>query len=115
MSVFYRYENLIKYKKDNVTYLEEMQLIDSEVGLSFKYIKKNGEKDFYKIETKKPENEKYKVMETKNNKVETMEISEEELLKLFKINKKLKFVEDYVMKERKKYIKKNKVSRQKKN
>jgi len=54
-------------------------------------------------------------METKNNKVETMEISEEELLKLFKINKKLKFVEDYVMKERKKYIKKNKVSRQKKN
>jgi len=35
MSVFYRYENLIKYKKDNVTYLEEMQLIDSEIGLSF--------------------------------------------------------------------------------
>lgn len=114
MSVLYRFENLVKYKKDGVSYLEEMQLIDSELGLSFKYIKKDGDKEFYKIEAKKPENGVYKVTETKNNEVETMEISDEELLKLFKINKKLKFVEDYVKKDRKKYVKENKMSRQKK-
>lgn len=113
MSVLYRFENLVKFKKGGVSYLEEMQIIDSEVGLSFKYTKKEGEKDFYKIEAKKPENGVYKVTETKNKDVETMEISDEELLKLFKINKKLKFVEDYVKKDRKKYIKENKASRQK--
>ena len=114
MSVLYRFENSLKYKKDGVTYLEKMQLVDSEVGLSFEYIKKNGDKDFYKIETKKPVNGVYKVTETKNNEVDTMEINDEELLKLLKINKNLKFVEEYIKKERKKYIKENKASRQRK-
>ena len=37
--------------------------------------------------------------------MDTMDINYEELLKLLKINKKLKFVEDYIKKDRKKYIK----------
>lgn len=114
MSVLYRFENLVKYKKDGVSYLEEMQLIDSEVGLSFKYIKKDGDKDFYKIETRKPINGVYKVTETKNKEVETMEINDEELLKLLKMDKNLKFVEDYIKKDRNKYIKVSKASRQRK-
>ena len=105
MSVLYRYENTIKYKKDNESYLEKMQIIDSEVGISFEYTKKTGEKDFYKIEVKKPENGIYKVIETKKRDIEIMDINYEELLKLLKINKKLKFVEDYIKKDRKKYIK----------
>lgn len=114
MSVLYRFENSVKYKKNGVSYLEKMQLVDSELGLSFEYIKKDGDKDFYKIEVKKPENGLYKVSETKNKEVDMMEISHDELLKLLKINKKLKFVEDYVKKERNKYIKVNKMSRGKK-
>lgn len=114
MSVLYRFENSVKYKKDGVSYLEKMQLIDSELGLSFEYIKKDGDKDFYKIEAKKPDNGLYKVSETKNKEVDMMEISHDELLKLLKINKKLKFVEDYLKKDRNKYIKVNKMSRGKK-
>lgn len=114
MSVLYRFEKTLKYKKDGESYLEKMQLIDSEVGLSFEYIKKEGEKEFYKIEAKKPDNGVYKIKETKNKDVEMIEINDSELLKLLKINKELKFVEDYIKKERQKYNKGNKVSRQKK-
>ena len=106
MSVIYRYENTKKYKKDGESYLEKMQIIDSEVGISFEYINKKGDKDFYKIDVRKPENGIYKVTETKNKNTDTMDINYEELLKLLKINKKLKFVEDYIKKDRKKYIKK---------
>ena len=80
-------------------------LIKSEVGISFEYTNKKGEKDFYKIDVRKPENGIYKVTETKNKNTDTMNINYEELLKLLKINKKLKFVEDYIKKDRKKYIK----------
>lgn len=106
MSVLYRYENTKKYKKDGESYLEKMQIIDSDIGISFEYTNKQGEKDFYKLEVRKPENGIYKVVEIKNKKTDTMEINYEELLKLLKINKKLKFVDDYIKKERKKYIKK---------
>ena len=106
MSVLYRFENILKYKKDGESYLEKMQIIDSEVGISFEYTNKKGEKDFYQIKVLKPENGIYKVTETKNKNIDTMDINYEELLKLLKINKKLKFVEDYIKKDRKKYIKK---------
>ena len=105
MSVIYRYENLLKYKKNGQSYLEKMEIIESEIGLSFVYTSKKGESDFYKIEVKKPEKGIYKVKETKNKNVDTMDINHEELLKLLKINKKLKFVDDYIKKDRKKYIK----------
>lgn len=105
MSVLYRFENILKYKKNGESYLEKMQIIDSEVGISFEYTKKTGEKDFYQIKVLKPEKGIYKVTEVKNKNTDTMNINYEELLKLLKINKKLKFVEDYIKKDRKKYIK----------
>ena len=105
MSVLYRFENIIKYKKDGQSYIEKMQIIDSEVGISFEYTYKKGENDFYQIKALKPENGIYKVTEIKNKTKDMMDINYEELLKLLKINKKLKFVKDYIEKERKKYIK----------
>ena len=114
MSILYRSENSLKYKKDGENYLEKMILVDSELGLTFEYTKKNGENDFYKIETKLPKDGIYKVTEIINEKSEIMDINYEELLKLLKINKKLKFVNDYIKNERKKYIKVSKSARQKK-
>ena len=40
MSVLYRFENILKYKKNGESYLEKMQIIDSEVGISFEYTKR---------------------------------------------------------------------------
>merc|ERR1711868_339988 len=112
MSVIYRSENSLKYKKDGENYLEKMILVDSELGLTFEYTKKDGSNDFYKIETKLPKDGIYKVTEVINDKTEVMDISYDELLKLLKINKKLKFVNDYIKNDRKKYVKVNKSARQ---
>ena len=45
-----------------------MILVDSELGLTFEYTKKNGENDFYKIETRLPKDGIYKVTEIINEK-----------------------------------------------
>merc|ERR1712000_709029 len=83
---------------------------DGEKGLSFYFMKKIGE-SFYSLSVRQNENGTYKMVEKEGDKVNEQEISEADVKKMIKGNKKLDseegnfgdIVSDYLSKDRKKY------------
>merc|ERR1711968_278770 len=102
MGVTYRYENNKKFtdKKGVSTTIKE-SIIDGDLGMSFKYLEKIGDK-FYKIELKVVDG-KYVVHEKKGDNESSSEVDEKGLLALVKKNKNLAFVANYMTTEKKKY------------
>ena len=106
-TVTYRYTNSLQRKVDGTSQTIKESIIDGEKGLSFTFTKKMGEKDFYKLIAKEVENDKFMVVERmddkKNDQVKKeSEMTSAELMKMIKSNKDLKFVVDYMTKEKKK-------------
>ena len=104
-SVFYREESSLSTVKDNVKHVVKSSLIDGTKGLSFSFLEKNGEK-FYKISAKQMENGNFEVAEKKDEKEDKKEMKETDVMKMVAKDKNLAFVDTYVKKERKKYVKK---------
>merc|ERR1711991_568491 len=69
------------------------------------FLKKVGDKSFYKIHVKEVEKDKFQMMEKHDDKVSEGEVSKTELMKKLKGSKDLAFVEKYLSKERAKYQK----------
>ena len=100
-TVTFRHENNKSYKLKGVKHTVKESLIDGEKGLSFMFLKKVGEGDFYKVYAQEnKETGKYTVKEKKGEKEETMELSEAEVKKMVKANKDLDFVKEYMEKLR---------------
>ena len=104
-TVTYRYENGRSYKKKGVKYTVKENLIDGEKGLSFMFLKKDGDKKFYKIYVRETDKGVYSISEKEGDKDEkTAEgVSEKDLKAMLKKTKELKFVLDYMTKERGSY------------
>ena len=84
-TVTYRYENSNSFKKKGVKYTIKENLIDGEKGLSFMFLKKEGDKSFRKIYVKEDESKKgsYSVTEKIGEKEDTKDgITEKDLLKM---------------------------------
>jgi hypothetical protein len=103
-TVFYRSESSLSTVKDNVKHTVKSSLIDGAKGLSFSFLEKKGEK-FYKVSAKQMEDGTFEVKEKKDDKEDKKTMSEADVMKMVKKDKNLKFVDDYVSKERKKYMK----------
>ena len=104
-TVTYHYEDNLSYKKKEIKYVHNQSIIDGEKGLSFHFLKKEGddESKFYKINVREINKNKFHVEEEKNDKEDKIEISMEQLLKMVKSNKDLAFVDNYLTKERGNY------------
>merc|ERR1711998_507867 len=77
--------------------------IDGEKGMTFMFLKKVGDDNskFYKVYGKETSKGKYTIVETKGEKVTTKEdVSEADVKKMLKANKDLKFVLDFMSKEK---------------
>ena len=103
-TVVYRTENSLSTVKDNVKHTVKSSLIDGAKGLSFSFLEKKGDK-FYKIKAKQLEDGTFEVKEKKDDKEDKKTMKEADVMKMVKKDKNLKFVDDYVSKERKKYLK----------
>ena len=104
-TVKYRYENNVTKVVGGVKETIKENIIDGEKGVSFSFLKKVGDKSFYKIHVKEVEKDKFQMMEKHDEKVTEGEVSKTELMKKLKGNKDLAFVEKYLSKERAKYQK----------
>ena len=103
-TVFYRYEYNLSTVKNDVKHTVKSSLIDGTKGLSFSFLEKKGDK-FYKVSAKQMEDGTYEVKEKKDDKEDKQVMKEADVMKMVKKDKNLKFVDDYVSKERKKYLK----------
>lgn len=101
-TVTFRHEMNHSYKLNGVKHTIKESLIDGAKGLSFMFLKKVGDSDFYKVYAKE-ENGKYKVQEVKGDKTTDSELTEAEVKKMLKANKELEFVLNFMEKERGKY------------
>ena len=95
-TVTFRYENNLQNVVKGVKETTKEQIIDGEKGISFTFLKKVGDKSFFKIHVKQVDADKFQVMEKVNEKVNEKEVNEKELVKMIKDNKDLKFVQVYV-------------------
>merc|ERR1712167_109668 len=98
------HENSHGYKKKGVKHTIKESITDGDLGMSFYYLKKVGDDDFYRVSARETEKGKYEVKEKKGEKEEEPQnISEADLKKMLKKNKDLKFVVDFMAKEKGKY------------
>ena len=102
-TVKYRYENNLTRVVGGVKETIKESIIDGEKGVSFSFLKKVGDKSFYKIHVKEVEKDKFQMMEKHDDKVLKVKYQTELMKK--KGNKDLAFVEKYLSKERAKYQK----------
>merc|ERR1711966_396105 len=102
-TVIFRHENHTTTRVKGVKTTVKEDIIDGEKGLFLKFLKKEGEKSFYKIAIREKEDArgKYEVSENKNDKETTSEVDEKGLVDLLKKNSDLGFGHEYVTKERK--------------
>merc|ERR1711918_181032 len=109
-TLVFSHDNEYKYfKKGKKTVIKE-KVRDGEKGLSFYFMKKVDE-SFYSISVRENENKKFNVLEKNGTDEKESEITEAEMKKMLKNNKKLdsqdnnfgKIVLNYLSKERKKY------------
>merc|ERR1711903_184849 len=100
-AVVFRHENNQKYTVKGVSTTVKESIIDGDLGMSFKYLKKVGD-EFYRIQGKF-ENGKYQVSIKKGDDESTQEVDEKSLLAMLKKQKELAFVLEYLTKLRKKY------------
>jgi len=112
-TVVYRHESSLSTVKNNVKHTVKSSLIDGAKGLSFSFLEKKGEK-FYKINAKQSEDKTFVVSEKKDDNEEKNTMKEADVMKMVKKDKNLKFVDDYVSKERKNYLKGGKKSSKRK-
>ena len=105
---FFRHEYNTMTMKDEVKHVKKENVIDGNLGLSFSFTELKGD-DFYKIQGKMS-GDKATVMEKKNDKEETMELDEKKLMAMIEKNKNLKFLVDYIKKDRKKLMPKVKAT-----
>ena len=103
-TVFYRQENSLSTVKNDVKHTVKTSLIDGTKGLSFSFLEKKGDK-FYRVSAKQMEDGSFDVKEKKDDKEDKKTMSETDVMKMVKKDKNLNFVDDYVSKERKKYLK----------
>ena len=104
MTVTYRHENSYSYKKKGVKHTIKESITDGDLGMSFYFLKKVGDDDFYRVSARETEKGKYEVKEKKGEKEEEPKtVSEADLKKMLKKNKDLKFVVDFMAKEKGKY------------
>jgi len=96
----HEYNNAYKTKNGDKVSVKEYML-DGERGISFSFLKKEGEKAFYRVSVKENSPDNFSVKEKKNDKESESTMTLSELQKLLK-NDDLKFVTNY-MKERSKY------------
>ena len=103
-TVFYREENNLTKVVNNVKHVVKSNIIDGTKGLSFLFLEKKGD-SFYKVSAKQSEDKTFEVKEKKGDKEDVKKLSEAEVMKMIKKEKNLSFVDAYVSKERKKFLK----------
>ena len=103
-TVFYRVENNLSKVIDNVKHVVKSNIIDGTKGLSFSFLEKKGD-SFYKVSAKQLEDKTFEIKEKKNDKEDVKNLSEADVMKMVKKDKNLTFVNDYVSKDRKKFLK----------
>jgi hypothetical protein len=91
-TVTFRHERNESYKLKGVKHTIKESIIDGEKGLSFMFLKKVGEDDFYKVYAQEKEGGKFTVQEKKNDKETESEMSEADVKKMIKGNKDFAFV-----------------------
>ena len=99
---FFRHEHNSMTMKDGVKHVKKENVIDGTIGLTFSFLELKGN-DFYKVMAKQ-EGDKFMVMEKKNDKEEKMELDEKKFMAMIEKNKNLKFLVDYMKKDRKKLM-----------
>lgn len=101
-TVTFRHEYSESFKLKGVKHLIKQNIIDGSKGLSFMFLKKVGDNDFYKVYAMEHDG-KYKVEETKGEKKTESELSEADVKKMLKSNKDFDFVLNYMDNDRGKY------------
>jgi hypothetical protein len=101
-TVTFRHEYSESFKLKGVKHLIKQNIIDGSKGLSFMFLKKVGDDDFYKVYAMETDG-KYKVEETKGEKKTESELSEADVKKMLKSNKDFDFVLNYMDNDRGKY------------
>ena len=104
-TVTYRFENNLSTKtKSGVKTSVKQNIIDGEKGLSFTFLLKEGEKNFYRVSAKEVEKGKFEVSEKIGEEVKKTEMTMAELTKFIKSKKdQLEFVEQYIKNDRANY------------
>ena len=103
-TVFYRVENNLSKVINNIKHVIKSNIIDGTKGLSFSFLEKKGD-SFYRVSAKQLEDKSFEIKEKKNDKEDVKNLSEADVMKMVKKDKNLTFVNDYVSKERKKFLK----------
>jgi hypothetical protein len=85
-TVTFRHEYSESFKLKGVKHLVKQNIIDGAKGLSFMFLKKVGDGEFYKVYAME-DNGKYKVKETKGDKETESELSEADVKKMLKTSK----------------------------
>ncbi len=101
-TVTFRHEYSESFKLKGVKHLIKQNIIDGAKGLSFMFLKKVGDDEFYKVYAMEHDG-KYKVEETKGEKKTESELSEADVKKMLKSNKDFDFVLNYMDNDRGKY------------
>jgi hypothetical protein len=101
-TVTFRHEYSESFKLKGVKHLIKQNIIDGAKGLSFMFLKKVGDDEFYKVYAMETDG-KYKVEETKGEKKTESELSEADVKKMLKSNKDFDFVLNYMDNDRGKY------------
>lgn len=101
----FRHENERRFKVKGVQHLLKETIFYGEKGLSATYLKKTGDKDFYKIFIKEDESKKgsFEVTETKGDKDTKSTMSEADLKKMVKATKELAFLDEFMKGDRTQY------------
>ena len=94
-TVTFRHEYSESFKLKGVKHLVKHSVIDGAKGLSFMFLKKVGDNDFYKVYAMEKDG-KYEVTENKGDKETKSELSEADVKKMLKANKDLDFVLNYM-------------------
>ncbi|VVU95621.1 hypothetical protein CPAV1605_1373 [seawater metagenome] len=104
-TVTYRFENNLSTKgKDGVKTSIKQSIIDGAKGLSFQFLVKEGEKNFYRVSGKEMSKDKFEITEKVNDDITKTEMSVDELHKFLKSKKgDLDFVVSYIKNDRAKY------------
>lgn len=103
---FFRHEYNTTVVKDKVKHVKKESVIEGTSKMTFSFLELKGT-DFYRIGGVK-EGDKYLVTEKKNDKEEKMELDEKKFMAMVEKNKNLKFLVDYLKKDRKKLLPKSK-------
>ena len=102
-TVTYRHDNSMSYKKNGEKHVLKENLIDGEKGLSFHYLKKEGEKKFFSISVKELSQDRYSVKTKDGDKLDEKEMNMSDLAKVIKSNPGLKYVDNFLSKDRSVY------------